>query len=444
MNPILYDVPETQFQSYGLGVLGDAISCQVTMKETQYELQMDYPVDGAHFSDIQGNRLILAKPCQTDDPQPFRIYRITKPINGRVTVYARHISYDLSGIPILPFKATSASDFATKIVQNAAVTCPFAFQTDLSVTEDLEISVPQSARSLLSENSISWQSVYGGELAFDGYTVKLLSAAGANRGVVIRYGVDLVDAKMEENIAAVYTGILPYYWNEQSETLIVGSVLPVSGAYNYTKILPVDVTEYIVDSEATQAKVEEVGQVWLDENLIGLPQISLTLSYAQINQTVRQYDTVTVKIERMGVDVMAKVTSTVYDTLNERYKSINVGDVRETFAADIYDASRLKTGLLDMKRIKDRSIGANKLGSGAVNSRVLDDGAVLREKLGWGAVGTAQLDDDAVTYAKCGSTITGYFTGANTFTGLRVNSRAFFIDGHAVYRDASGNLITEN
>lgn len=434
MIPVLYSASESSFTGYGLGSLVDVISGKVDMQDTQMELTMDYPVDGAHFSDIQPNRIILAKPCQTDDPQPFRIYRVTKPIGGKITVYARHLSYDLSGIPVLPFTATSAADFATKIKANAAVTCPFDFETDITKEDELEVEYPVSARYLLSDNEGSWQDTYGGELVFDKYKIKLLTAAGENRGVVIRYGVDLIDAKMEENLASVYTGILPYYYDAQSKALTVGDVQYVSGTFEYQKILPVDVTEYILESELTKAKVNEVGQTWLNENMIGVPAISLTLSYAQIDQTVRLFDTVTVRIERMGIDVIAKVTSTTYDFVKERYTSVNVGDVRETFIADIYDASRLKTGLLDMKRIKEKSITESKMGGGSVSSRVLQNGAVITDK----------LEDGSVTYSKCGNSIVGYFDGTNTFQGLRVSSRRFFIDGHPVYLDASGNLITEN
>lgn len=445
MIPILFDTSETAFDSYGLGALRDASACTVTMEGAQYELKMDYPVEGAHFADIARNRLILAKPCQTDEPQPFRIYRITKPTKGgKVTAYARHISYDLSGIPVLPFTATSAADFAAKIKQNAAVACPFTFETDVDKEEELKILYPHSARSLLSEDEDSWQEIYGGELAFDRYKVKLLQSAGADRGLVIRYGVDLVDARMEESLADACTGILPYYWDEPNNTLVVGSVLPAPGSFDHTRILPIDVTEYIVEGTQSAAKVNEVGQMWLDENLPWLPEISMTLSYAQIHQTLRLHDTVTVQIERLGVDVKAKVSSTTWDVLRDRYESVNVGDVRESLSSDIWDASRLKHGLLDLRRIKDGSIGGRKLGGGSIGSRELADWSVIRQKLGWGAVGTAQLDDAAVTLTKCGTSITGFFTGANTFTGLRVNSRAFWIDGHAVYRDAAGNLITEN
>lgn len=456
MTPILFEANATTFTSYGIGALVDAISCQVTMdSNTQYELQMEYPCDGELFSEITGNRIIYAKPCQTDNPQPFRIYRMTKPIGGKVTFYARHISYDLLGIPVTPFKSTSASDFCSKIAANSAITNPFTFTTNISKTEDLEFDEPQSARYLLSDNDQSWAKVYGGELVFDGYDVKLQSAAGQNRGVAIRYGVDLIDSKMEENINGVYSGILPYFYEDN--VLVMGTVQNVTGTFLVPRVLLVDVSEYIASSNPSQSDVNSVGQTWLSENLVGLPEISLTLSYAQMDQVARLFDTVTVKIERLGIDVLAKISRTVYDVLKERNISINVGDVRPTFAEDMYNAARLKTGLLDMKRIKDKSITNSKMGSGsvgtdnvqdsavttgklndnAVTSNKIIDGAIVAEKIVNGAVIREKINDGAVSEEK--TDFSGYFHGTKHIPKLVVYEMVT-TGGDAVIHN--GHIIT--
>lgn len=430
MIPVLFEANANTFTSHGIGNLVDAVKCEVTMRDdTLYELEMVYPVDGDWFSEITGNRIIYAKPCQTDEPQPFRIYRMTKPINGKVTFYARHKSYDLLGIPVAPFKSTSASDFCSKIESNSVITNPFTFTTNISKTEDLEFDEPQSARYLLSDNDPSWAKVYGGELVFDGNDVKLQSAAGQNRGVEIRYGVDLIDSKMEENINGVYSGILPYFFEDG--VLVMGTVQNVIGTFPVQRVLLVDVSEYIVDSNPSQATVNSVGQTWLSENPVGLPEISLKLSYAQLDQVVRVYDTVTVKIERLGIDVLAKVSQTVYDVLKERNVSINVGDVRPTFAADIYDASRLKHGLLDLRRIKDKSITGGKMGSGSVGSRELADDSVTVWKLNDHAVSRDKLAEALDTAL---STLEGKLNGSITSqikaNYISLNGRQFVIGEH--------------
>ena len=93
MKPILYEQTETAFTSQGIGVLADALKCVVTEElNNVFDLEMTYPVTGVLFKSLTLRRIIKAKPNQTDNPQPFRIYKITKPMNGSVTVLAHHIS----------------------------------------------------------------------------------------------------------------------------------------------------------------------------------------------------------------------------------------------------------------------------------------------------------------------------------------------------------------
>ena len=94
----LFDASETTFTANGKGVISDAVSCVVfQVLNGEYELQMEYPVSGIRFSDITSRSIIMAKPDKISDEQPFRIYRITKPLNGIVTIYARHLAYDITG-----------------------------------------------------------------------------------------------------------------------------------------------------------------------------------------------------------------------------------------------------------------------------------------------------------------------------------------------------------
>ena len=88
----------------GVGILSDAISCVITEElNGEFELEMEYPITGIHYSELIMRRLICAKPNPTDNPQLFRIYDISKPINGVVTINAHHISYDMTGYAVSPF-----------------------------------------------------------------------------------------------------------------------------------------------------------------------------------------------------------------------------------------------------------------------------------------------------------------------------------------------------
>ena len=68
MNPILFDTGETSFDSFGIGVLSSAISCEVEeTRNGSYELEMTYPITGAFFNEIQLRRFVVAKPNYTDN-----------------------------------------------------------------------------------------------------------------------------------------------------------------------------------------------------------------------------------------------------------------------------------------------------------------------------------------------------------------------------------------
>ena len=97
MKPILFPEGQKDFSTNGLGRLPDAISCKVTEERNgQYELHMEYPIDGQLMEEIKYSRIIYATPADGKRPQPFRIYRITKPLSGVVEIDAEHISYQMS------------------------------------------------------------------------------------------------------------------------------------------------------------------------------------------------------------------------------------------------------------------------------------------------------------------------------------------------------------
>lgn len=99
MIPILYKANATDFSTFGIGALVDCTFCVVTEERNgEYELVMKYPTNGALYNEITKDRIVKAKPNDTSKAQAFRVYRITTPLNGIVTIYAQHISYDLVNI----------------------------------------------------------------------------------------------------------------------------------------------------------------------------------------------------------------------------------------------------------------------------------------------------------------------------------------------------------
>ena len=212
MYPCLYDSAETAFTHNGIGKLSDAHSCTVTEKRnSSYELKMTYPPDGIHADSLVEGNIIMAKPSNTGEKQAFRIYKVSTPLTGTLEVQARHISYQLNYTTVSPFTAESCADALQGLLDHATTDCPFSFETDVESDAEFSLSVPASVRNCLGGIDGSVLDTYGGEYEWDMYTVRFLTARGADNGVRIVYGKNLTDFKMEKSIENVITGVHPYW-----------------------------------------------------------------------------------------------------------------------------------------------------------------------------------------------------------------------------------------
>lgn len=347
MKPVLFAPTATAFTTNGLGKLSDAASC--TVKETRngaFELTLKYPIEGIHYAEIQQRSIILAKPNPVDLAQPFRVYRISKPINGLVTVYAYHISYDLTGIPVSPYSAASVQAALAGFSTNAIAANPFTFWSDMTSSGDFTVKSPASIRSLLP----TMLEVYGGEYKYDKYTVRLYQQRGVNRGVTIRYGKNLTDLKQDENCSNVYTGVYAYYSGGNGIVETSPKVTPAPGTYDYTRVLPLDLTAEFKEAPTAET-LEAAAEQYMSDHNIGVPEVSLNVSFVQLEQTqeykdlallerVELCDTVTVIFERLGVNATAQVTSTVYNVLIDAYDSVTIGNVRKNVAMTIAEQAQ--------------------------------------------------------------------------------------------------------
>lgn len=348
--PILYSATETKFDHNGIGILSACVSYEVAEEANGiFELAMQYPMDGVHFAEIGDRAIIKAKADQFRAPQLFRVYAISKPMNGIVTVLAEHISYDLSGIPVKPFSAPAVAGALSMLKDNAVVDCPFDFWTDKATQANFKVSVPASIRSRLGGVAGSILDVYGGEYEFDNFTVKLHNSRGMNRGVSIRYGKNLTDIQQEQNCASVATGVYPY-WSGDVEGNAVLVELPekivnAPGTYNFVKIRTLDLSSEF-EAQPTVEQLRSKTESYVKANNIGVPSVSLTVSFAQLEQSeeykhlkllerVSLFDTVNVEFPALGVSATARAVKIVYDGLADRVKSVTLGSVRANIADTI-------------------------------------------------------------------------------------------------------------
>lgn len=350
MSIVLFPSDATTFNSQGLGSIVDSIDCNVhEVLNGEYELEMQYPITGIQYKNIQNRCIIYSKHDPYNDPQPFRIYRITKPMNGIITVYARHVSYDLAGIPIGVFSAENVTTALQGLELNSLTTSPFSFGTDLSTVASFSCSYPQPCRNLLGGQEGSILDVYGGEYEWDKWNVNLKSRRGSDNGVRITYGKNLVDIEQDENIENLKTGIIPYWINSENGEVVYSSpqIIQAPGSFNFSSVIPVDFAQKF-DTQPTPEQLAEAGQQYITDNKVGVPIVSIDLSFAQLEQyslyestadleKVTMGDTVHVYFSQLGINVASRIVETNYDAILNRYTSVSVGSVRANIATTIAD-----------------------------------------------------------------------------------------------------------
>ena len=356
MIPVLYPADATEFSDYGIGTLTETLSCQVTEERNGvFECVLKYPSSGYLFGEIKKERIIKAKPNDTKPPQAFRIYKITTPINGSITVYAQHISYDLSTIATMPFSAKSITPTQAmeQVFKNTVSMHRFTFKTDYSSAKPFSVDAPKSVRACLGGEEGSILSLWGGEYEWDNFRIIHHQGRGTHTDVVIEYGKNLTKLDHETDNTDIYTELLPYAVktneNDEEEVLTLPEqVLPITKSELVThKTLILDFTEkfedgYPITVDTLRAKAKD----YISSHPLGVETPTITVSfeplwkqpeYAAVLERVSLCDTVTIRHSILGITTKAKVIKTVYDTLSEKYTSISLGAAKGSLATKVGD-----------------------------------------------------------------------------------------------------------
>ena len=383
MIPILYNGDETRFINNGIGRLSDATRCQVTEERNGiYELQLDYPITGAHFEDIKQGRLIAATHDDKGDLQPFEVYRRTVPdLNGIVTFYAHHISYKLNGVTVEPFTAGSCAAALQQIKDRSINLNPFTFWTDKTTTADFTSDAPRNARAMLAGEENSILDVFGsGEYEFDKFTVKLHAARGTDSDCEIRYGKNLTDLNQDIDSSGTFNAIVPFWKDSEGNILMLPEKMiiyegvepqlayltdhnliiirtetnePIEVPYWEVDAAPMDLSDAF-EEMPTVEQLRQAAKVRFESGEYWAPKENLTVDFVQLWQTeeykdyaglqrVSLCDTVSVYYPQVAIAaVKQKVVRVVYNVLLDRYDSIELGAVQTTLGEQI------KSGIMEV------------------------------------------------------------------------------------------------
>lgn len=354
--------------------LSDCISCVVTEERNgKYEVKMVYDVSGNNSDAIEMWRELFVKANEDDDDQEFIIYRITKTINGRMTIYGEHISYIMSYEPVHAFTITGdAASIAEEAQEKAryinAVVSYFNFSTDIGSTKTFTLDHPKTLRNILMGEEGSILQKFQGEWKFDNRNATLMQSRGSATDVTIMYGKNITDITYDDNIASIYNAVYPYWFSEVEgvDTLVsLGSLVYIddSSSFPYKHAMPLDLTSEF-SAPPTDAQLRSAAESYIANNGVGTPDISINVNFVPLWQVkgleyLRQLekvslcDTVSVIVPHLNIATNAKVVEVQYNVLKERYDSIKIGTVKKNFVGKISgDLNNIRSVVDQLKRMR--------------------------------------------------------------------------------------------
>ena len=344
--------------------------------------------------------------------QPFRIYRVVPELD-KVTVYARHIFYDLLDNMIKSLKP-SPSAVGASVVQSLSGAClsshDFSFYSDLTSTaEDVEWENVNPVEAMLGENGLV--SKYGAELARDWYDVFLVKRVGNDTDVSIREKKNLTGISYDVDETDVVTRIMPTGEDADGNILYLPELYidsPNLNAYTHPKWihLPVSEAREVTDGDEPKSKAQcyaemrKAAQAEFDAGC-DLPTVTLKVVFVNCSdaEEYKQYaaltdiflgDSVRVVARRIGVEVSMHMTQYTYDCLTRKYISVTLGTAADTLEGSMISSRQLPSGVISGSKLAINSVGAGQLQSGSVGS--------LQVKMA--AIQTAHIQDAAITKAK--------------------------------------------
>lgn len=318
-----------------IGEITDAISCAITEEINGiFDLEMECPPN----DEIQLYRILTVNLPYMTNRQGFRIYAIDRDVNGVMTVYAHHLSYDHTHT-FTQYQAQTTAQMAMLQIHGGSDPMHMSYQ--FRDYTGYEGEMPRSRRSLRAalygEGGVL--DCFGGELLLDNWNASLLTRRGADNGFVVRYGENLLDSKKTTTSDGNYTQVVGVYLSETDSVKqsVATGIEDVPGS----RWLTVDFTDQFPDGAPTAAELRTTIQAYIVENSLDTPvEPTYEIEFVDVEGIFGDADHValgdTVHIVLYdGEEVEARVTSLTYNALNGLYDSILLGNVEQTIAEDI-------------------------------------------------------------------------------------------------------------
>ena len=309
----------------------------------------------------------------------------------------------------------------------------YSFGKDITLESDMEeffapdqLNIPITLRDMIISSEYSLLNTIGGEIEFDRYNIIHKKKIGSDKGYRIEYGTNMLSYDYSESMDNVYSDILPYWigdWQQSytgsaifknyvqtlnnpydavgtdkvtfldydfnlykyddsdSVTLnLAKKLIPIyyidsnetKKRHNFTKILPVDITELydsyfrtqeILTAPPNRVDIAKCGILYILSNNIGNYSMTLSIDFTDLSN-VSEYndykklmkleigDSVTISNKETNVLGTAECIKTVYNIITDSYESMELGDIKVGFEKIISKNLKKNSRIFYNKKIK--------------------------------------------------------------------------------------------
>lgn len=325
--------------------LENCIECFVEEERNGiFELKLIYPTFDSNFNSLIKENIIVSNANDILKNQKFRIYHISKEIANKVQIYARHISFDLmyDFIESINIENQSCEYALNTIFRNSQFCRHYRGYSNIINAQNFKIEMIDCLSAIAgTKGSIIDTFGTGAEILRDNENIHVLNRRGHDNNVTIEYGKNLTGFNCTEDTTDLITRIFPYakYTPEgQEETIVKGIYVDSNFINNFSHpyIKHIDFSDKFEDNEVpTLEKLRTLSEKYFKENKCDIPKLnykiefvplSKCVGYENLEDKISLCDVVTVKHRIYKIDTQVKVIKTVFNVLEDRYESMELGE----------------------------------------------------------------------------------------------------------------------
>lgn len=420
----VFQASDTTFSSNGDKVLQPLKAVIYKEDNCDYYLDLEVSIKDAEW--IVNDNIIRADvPAAWGDAQNFRVYNPYKK-KDRITCRCKHVYFD-AGKYLIPDSYVvdkNCNDALDHLNTGCETPTPFTTFSDIPTIKTYRC-VRKSFLEAISEVINRW----GGHLVRDNYSISVKSNIGADNGVVVAYGKNITDITAEEDWSSVTTKIMPVGKDGLllPEIYLYADVTystPYTRAVTFSQDLEKDDGESDEDYNGRLiTDLRTRAQAFIDENQY--PKINYSVK-ADISKITDVGDTIEVKHEPLGINVITHVISVKWDCIQERFTEVNFGNFANKLSNLIGSVSqessdKVITGITDtvIPQVQDKlNTAYDRIWNALQNSYCIYEGdkILIVDKLPKESADYCIMMNSAgISFSQNG--INGHFTSAWTIDG---------------------------